>query len=98
MKKLFRKEANLGYKIKKLVEVEFERRNMKIQVTPRLGKWVNFYYPVGGNCYYTLGGKVIKRKLKKKVLNKSISVSTRLSKERTEMMLPMGAPHTLLRF
>ena len=96
MKKLLMKENNIVYKIKKIIEEEFDREKIKTQVRPRKGKWVKLYYPVGGKCYYALGGKVIKRRLKNRVLNKNVSVEGMLSKERTKMMIPMGAPHSLL--
>ena len=96
MKTVFKKVANKTRKrIYTKVENEFLKLNQR-NVDSQLGRWINFYYPIGGGCFYVLGGKIVKRRKQKESLNKSISVQTRLSKEPTELTMPVQVRHFLI--
>lgn len=94
MKKIFKKLTKCGKKIYKKIQDELKKET---NVDVRVGHWMNLYYPVGGDCFYVVGGKVIKRKNKIDSLNQKIRLRTRLSRERTDIDMPTQGNHFLVK-
>lgn len=93
MKKIFKKINEKGNNIFEKIKKTLLKRTI---MDPRLAKWIDFYYPVGGGCFYILGGKVMRRRRRSNNLNQSINVRTRLSKELTDILIPVQVNHFLI--
>lgn len=93
MKLILKKINTQGSKIYDELKKSLLKRT---NIEPQLGKWIDFYYPVGGGCFYVLGGKIIKLYKKTNNLNQSVKVRTRLSKEVTEVSIPIQVNHFLI--
>jgi hypothetical protein len=65
---------NIYKKKKKHINL-IKRERTKSKVEPKKKVWVNWYYNVGGNCYYKIGGKQVK------VKREQIIIETKISKE-----------------
>lgn len=62
------------------------------------GLWVTFLYVVQKSCFYSFVGKIIKVKKGTSPLNKTITVNTRISKEKITIILPSEYQYTLIKY
>ena len=59
------------------------------QINKVPGNWVNFNIPIYENCSLFFSGKLIKRSHKHSNLNQSITIISRISKEKVQIKLTL---------
>ena len=90
VKKLLKKKIDLKKNKFYFIKTNLVRH---LNLNLRKGLWLQFYYPIGGGCFYMMGGKIVNEKHKINSLNHRIHLIVRLSKERVYINMPTQLKH-----